>query len=108
ARTATGDRRKSMALLAAAKEAPPSEMGSSLGKDFDTELLVELHDLRGAEACDVPGGRRMAGLGVVAVPEHAFHTGRREHEQQPGAVEARVFEAVPNASGNEHEVAGAG
>jgi hypothetical protein len=50
----------------------------------------------------------MAGLGLVAVPEHALLAARREHEQHPRAVDARVLEAVPNASRNEDEVAGAG
>src|SRR6478752_1948326 len=34
----------------------------SLGEDHNTEFLVELQDLRSAEALNAPGGRRVAGL----------------------------------------------
>src|SRR5215831_11464 len=81
---------------------------ASLRDDLNTEFFVEPHDLRCFESPSRPHGRCMTRLWLVAVPEHAFVAARREHEQHPDAVDARVLEAVPGASRNENEITRAG
>jgi hypothetical protein len=79
-----------------------------LRDDLDTEFFVEPQDLRRFEALSRPDRRWMTRLWFVAIPEHAFVAARREHEQHPCAVDARVLEAVPGSSRNEDEIARAG